>query len=132
MDCTKFKKSELPSIKKELMARQHGVCPICGGSLTHCLSRNVVVDHNHKTGVVRAALHRGCNGIDGKILRILSTWGKASTIPAAIKTLERLLAFWKLHSTPQTEWIYYAYKTEAEKRIALNKKRRRAAKKKRI
>jgi hypothetical protein len=131
MELTKFKKSELSSVKKELIKRQHGLCPICGGSLIGVASMNVVVDHDHSTGVVRAAMHRGCNGMEGKILRFLKTWGKASTQAQVVKTLERLLSFWSLHATPQTEWIYYGYKTATEKRLATNKKRRLAAKKKR-
>lgn len=131
MEFTKFKRTELPSIKKALILKQHGVCPICKGDLTRCAPINVVVDHDHDTGIVRAALHRGCNGLDGKVKRFLMTWGKAKTFYEAMKTLDNLLEFWKLHREPQTEWIYYDHKTATEKRLALNKKRRLAAKKKR-
>lgn len=127
----KMKKTDIPEIRKMLVTQQHGICPICGGNLTRCLPRNVVIDHDHRTGIVRAALHRGCNKVEGSILYTIRHWGKAGTTTAVIQTLERLLAFWKLHSKPQTEWIYYGYKTEAEKRIALNKKRRKATKNKR-
>lgn len=131
MECTKFKRAELPKIKKELIKKQGGICPICKGDLTRALSKNIVVDHDHKTGIVRAAIHRGCNGLEGRILRLLTTWGKATTKAKVISTLENLLDFWSLHETPQTKWIYYSHKTETEKRLALNKKRRLAAKKKR-
>ena len=128
---TKFKKTELPSIKKKLIAMQNGKCPICGGDLTRVASANVVVDHDHETGIVRAAMHRGCNGLEGKVLRLLNTWGKSKTMRQKIATLTNLLAFWIKHKTPQTEWIYYSHKTSTEKRVALNKKRRKAAAKKR-
>ena len=131
MDLTKFKQSELSSVKKELIKRQKGLCPICHGSLLNCKPINVVVDHDHSTGVVRAALHRGCNGLDGKILRFLKTWGKAASTREAIQVLDNLVKFWRLHDSPQTEWIYYGHKTATEKRLATNKKRRLAAKKKR-
>lgn len=126
MESTKFKRTELPKVKKELIKRQGGLCPICNGDLTRIKPCNVVVDHDHSTGVVRAALHRGCNGVEGKVYRLVSTWGKASGLAAVIKVLENLVNFWKLHRRPQTEWIYWDHKTAAEKRVALNKKRRLA------
>ena len=124
----KCKQSDLPRIKQELIVKQNGLCPICGKDLTRCSSSNVVVDHDHSTGAIRAALHRGCNGLDGKVLRFLTTWGKAKTKLEAIGTLKRLINFWELHSTPQTDLIYYNHKTAAEKRAAYNAKRRRARK----
>lgn len=131
MAITKIKKSELPVIKRKLIVKQNGVCPICNKDLTRVTSINVVVDHDHKTGVIRAALHRGCNGVEGKVFKLVQTWGKASTLTGVIKVLENIIAFWNKHKTPQTEWIYYSHKTPAEKRAAYNKKRRLAAKKKR-
>ena len=124
----KCKQADLPQIKKELITKQNGLCPICGKDLTRCSSSNVVVDHDHSTGVIRAALHRGCNGLDGKILKLLTTWGKAKNKHDSIQTIKRLIQFWELHSTPQTDIIYFNHKTAAEKRAAYNAKRRRARK----
>lgn len=127
----KMKQADIPKIRSMLMAKQNGVCPICGGDLTKCSASNVVIDHDHKTGFVRAALHRGCNKVEGSVLSTVSRWGKATCMDEVIGTLERLLEFWKLHSTAQTNIIYYGHKTAAEKRLAANKKRRKAAAKKR-
>ena len=124
----KMKRRDRAIVIKELLVKQRGICLICGKDITRVSSFNLVIDHDHVTGVVRAVLHRGCNGMEGKILRLLRTWGKANSVAEAVRTLERLIAFWKLHSTPQTEWIYYSHKTAAEKRVTLNKKRRKAAK----
>jgi len=44
---------------------------------------------------------------------------------------KNLISFWRLHNTPQTDLIYPDHKTPAEKRLAVNKKRRLVAKKKR-
>ena len=131
MEPTKFKQSELSKVKKALITRQKGVCPICGGDLTRVASGNVVVDHDHKTGVVRAALHRGCNGLEGRVLKFCMTWGKCKGPLEVIRMMGRLSDFWKLHRTPQTEWIYYSHKTPTQKRLAVNKKRRKVAAKKR-
>jgi hypothetical protein len=127
MEYTKFKQSDLPIIRRKLIAMQNGLCPVCGKDLTRTSNRNLVVDHDHDTGIVRAVMHRGCNGVEGKVKRLVSTWGKAKGIEQVILTLERLITFWRLHQTPQTEWIYYNHKTAAEKRAAYNKKRRKVA-----
>jgi hypothetical protein len=126
MGYTKIKRTELPAVKKKLIAQQNGVCPICKKDITRALSSNIIVDHDHSTGIIRAALHRGCNGLEGKVMRLVMTWGKARTITEVIKTLENLISFWKLHKEPQTDLIYYNHKTVAEKRLAANKKRRKA------
>jgi len=121
----KCKLSDLPKIRQELIVKQNGLCPICGKDLTRVATKNLVVDHDHSTGVIRAVLHRGCNGLEGKVLRFLTTWGKAKTKLEVIGTLKRLINFWELHSTPQTDFIYYNHKTAAEKRAAYNVKKRR-------
>lgn len=131
MERKKMKASDRPAVIKELIANQGGVCPLCKRSLRATASKNVVIDHDHKSGFVRAALHRSCNAVEGKVLRVLSTWGGATTRPAQKKLMGNLLKFWDDHSTPQSEWIYYGHKTANEKRLAINRKRRKLAAKKR-
>lgn len=43
----------------EMLENQNGVCKICSG--INKSGRALVVDHNHKTGEVRALLCTGCN-----------------------------------------------------------------------
>jgi hypothetical protein len=122
----KMKRTDIPKVRKELINKQNGLCPICGKDLTRTKPINQVIDHDHSTGLVRAVLHRGCNKVEGSILSTVTRWGKASSRVAAIATLRRLADYWEEHTKPQTEWIYYNHKTAAEKRVALNKKRRKA------
>lgn len=131
MERVKMKVGDIPKVRDELIKAQGGICPICKRSLRGTVKKNIVIDHDHKTGVVRAALHRRCNAIEGKVLKVLSTWGGASTRPAQRKLIGNLLDFWERQSTPQTKWVYYSHKTESEKRLAINRKRRRLAAKKR-
>jgi Zn-finger nucleic acid-binding protein len=123
----KMKQSEIPKVRKMLVAKQNGVCPICGRDLTRMNPVNVVIDHCHTTGYVRAAMCRGCNKVEGSVKNLLTRWGKAKSVTDMWMTLERLVKFWKVHSTPQTDIIYYGHKTAAEKRAAYNAKRRRKA-----
>jgi hypothetical protein len=123
----KMKRTEIPKIRSMLIAKQNGVCPICGRDLTRIKPINVVIDHDHNTGYVRAAMCRGCNKVEGSVNNLVTRWGKAKTIEQVISCLERLITFWQIHATPQTEWIYYNHKTAAEKRAAYNAKRRRKA-----
>lgn len=125
----RVKTSELPIIKKKLIAKQNGVCPLCGNSLLTKPSRDVVVDHCHKTGYIRAALCRGCNGVEGKIINLVMRFGKSARVEYFI---ERLLNYWKLHRSPQTEWIHPTHKTEDEKRLLRNKKAREARARKKV
>lgn len=122
----KVKRSELVTIKRAIIKEQKGLCPICGKTLLNTTARNMVVDHDHETGVIRGVLHRGCNGVEGKVLRYLNTWGKCKTLSEMIRTLERLVKYWKKHKTPQTEYIYPTHKTEYEKKKAAVKKKRKA------
>jgi len=122
----KMKRTQIPEIRKMLMAKQNGVCPVCKGDLTRTMAINIVIDHDHETGNVRAVMHRGCNKAEGSVLSTLRRWGKAESKTEVIKTLENLLEFWKLHKQDQTGITYYGHKTSTEKRLAVNKKRRKA------
>lgn len=49
----------------DMMAAQNGVCAICGGKNKH--GRRLFVDHDHKTGEIRALLCRNCNNALGMV-----------------------------------------------------------------
>lgn len=128
---TKLKTSEVAAYKQELMEKQGYKCPLCGGSLKAVTSVNRVLDHDHDTGFCRAVVCRGCNGAEGKILGVISGYGKAGNNKYfQLKWLENLYNYWKLHQTPQTDKLYHKHQTEAEKREARNRKARLAYAKK--
>lgn len=117
----RVKTKDLPAIKAKLIAKQNGICPLCKGSLTRLKPVNVVVDHCHKTGHIRAALCRGCNGAEGKIKNLAVRFGKTADFIVFVK---RLVEYWLHHKEPKTSWIHPTHKTDDEKRLARNKKAR--------
>ncbi|AWD90697.1 recombination endonuclease VII [Pseudomonas phage Achelous] len=126
MDRVKTKASDLPRIKAELIAKQNGLCPITGRSLRGMTSSNVVVDHNHQTGIIRAALPRGVNGLEGKLRNLCIRWGGCKTQREIIDLLKGLVAYYELHGTPQTPYVHHTFLTPTEER----NKRNAAARKK--
>lgn len=129
----KFSRSELPAVKRMLIQEQGGVCPICGKSLLHVKDEFIVVDHDHETGSVRGALHRGCNRLEGVAMKAAISYGKGVGKIAHVKVIENLVKYWKSHMRDKYGLIYYLHKTDEEKRLARNKKARLArAKKKKL
>lgn len=125
----KFKRSELPAVRQALLKKQGYRCPISGRTL-YDDSKSTVVDHDHNTGVVRAALGRGANGAEGKIANLLQRYCGGATVRDRVQMLRNLADYWELHMTPQTKLIYHLHKTPDEKRIAKNAKARKARAKK--
>lgn len=122
-------KGEIPEITKELMKKQNYICPICGQSLLSVAASNRVLDHCHEKGYVRAVLHRGCNGTEGKVRRVFSSWGRSGESELTmIRSLENLAAFWRLHMSPQTEYIHPSHMTGPQKMALANKEATRTAK----
>lgn len=122
---SKLKTKELPEYKKMLMQLQGNKCPLCGGSLLAMTPVNRVLDHDHETGFCRAVVCRGCNGAEGKILSVITGYGKAGNNRYfQIQWLKNLLAYWQLHQVPQTDRIYHNHRSPAELREANNAKAR--------
>lgn len=120
------KASDLPGIKKQLIQKQNGLCPITGRNLRLMTSSNVVVDHNHQTGIIRAALPRAINGLEGKVKNLCIRWGGATNQREVIDLLEGLVRYYKEHAAPQTPWVHPTFLTPTEAR---NKKNAAARKK---
>ena len=113
---------ELPAIKKELMKKQGNKCPICGQSLLTSPSKDQVVDHCHERGYIRAVLHRGCNGTEGKVRQVLKTWGRSGASELQmIAALRNLASFWENNLSPQTEYIHPKHLTGPQRMALANK-----------
>ena len=57
-----LKQKDIAIVRLELIEEQHGLCCLCNQIID-----NPVLDHNHKTGLIRGVLCRGCNACLGII-----------------------------------------------------------------
>ena len=118
--------NNLKNITRELVKRQGGLCPITGRDLRAMQAVNVVCDHDHQTGVIRAALPRAINGLEGKLLQTCIRWGQCQSKTEVIKMLRGVADYLELHMTPQTNWIHPEHLSPAEQRAKKNAKARKA------
>jgi hypothetical protein len=59
----KLKTTEIKSYREQQLSLQNSCCDLCG----ELVLDDAVLDHDHRTGLVRKVLHRGCNSMLGKI-----------------------------------------------------------------
>lgn len=128
MTLRRITRGQIRSVAMKLAKEQGGVCLLCGGALDFSIKGakgdSVVVDHCHITGRIRGALHRSCNGGEGKVASAAGRWIVGSMqSPAAIAAALRRVADY-LDREP-TQLLYYSWKTEEEVKAAQNAKRRR-------
>lgn len=92
-------------------------CRLCGNTC-----QNPVVDHNHRTGAIRAVICRNCNSALGAIERTFR-YG----IKDIVKFAEDAAVYLRLHDVDQTGLIHDTFRTEEEKKL---RRKKRAARNK--
>jgi hypothetical protein len=60
----KLKTTEIKAFRESLWSKQLECCALCG---EHIEITEAVLDHDHRSGLIRGVLHRGCNSLLGKI-----------------------------------------------------------------
>lgn len=114
-------------LKSKLLQEQGYLCMICRNNLRRINQRDVCLDHDHKTGVIRGVLCRGCNGAEGKIINLATRFKKDLT---QLQWLRNLLTYLEFHQAPRTEFLHSTYRTEKEKRDRARKRRAKKAQEK--
>lgn len=119
----KLKTTEIKATRDQFLKNNSFKCGLCG--LPVLDTETVHLDHDHKTGVVRDAIHSRCNTTLGKL--------ENHFVRAGFKTEEQkrefLMNVWsyiKLHETDQTKLIHPTHLTPEERKA---KAKRRKAKK---
>jgi hypothetical protein len=59
----KLKTREIADYRSQQLSQQRHCCALCGDQIID----DAVLDHDHRTGLIRKVLHRGCNSMLGKI-----------------------------------------------------------------
>lgn len=117
----RLKTTQIAPTRDLLLKKQGRRCPLCGGALGGS-GKQPVLDHDHVTGFIRDVLCRNCNGIEGKLFNLAR---RAKHKGTEVGWLRNLLEYYERHERPQHGGIFHpTHKTEAEKRLARNKKAR--------
>ena len=60
----RIKPKDIKPLREQLLKEQNNICAIC---LDPLVASEAVLDHCHKTGYIRAVIHRGCNCFIGSM-----------------------------------------------------------------
>jgi hypothetical protein len=91
-----IKPKDMLALKKSILTKQKFFCAICGQSMAEMESRNICLDHNHKTGRIRAVLCRACNQLEGRVTRLYVRLGLKNRGVDYISLLHSLAKYSKI------------------------------------
>jgi Recombination endonuclease VII len=124
-----MKASEVAEARAILVERQGNLCAICHGKFyPEKMPLDPVLDHCHKTGKLRGAVHRGCNTLLGRIENgAARAWVKLPALPEWLAGCAEYLAA----ASPKKGLLHPTFRTAEEKvvRTKVRAKKRRVAKK---
>jgi DNA-binding sugar fermentation-stimulating protein len=104
----KLKYNEVKPYREQQLLLQDNRCFLCEDVVVD----DAVLDHCHKTGLLRKVLHRGCNSLLGKI---------ENNMPRSKMTIDRLEVFAgrliEYIKTQHTDISHPTYKTKEERKM---------------
>lgn len=115
----RLKTTEVAIVRHRLWSEQGYKCALCSLPMQQ---DKAVLDHDHSNGAIRAALHRGCNALLGKVENNAARYG-VSSVAAFGSGLGPYLA---RHTLNITGLLHPTFKTEDEKRLLRNTRARKA------
>lgn len=104
----KLKYAQVKEYRLTQLGRQGNCCALCGETIVD----DAVLDHDHKTGLLRQVLHRGCNSLLGKIENSLPR-SKVNLDQLEV-IAQRLIEYIK---TKHTDLIHPTYRTPEERKM---------------
>jgi hypothetical protein len=126
----KLKNAQVAPVRMQMRAQQKCLCALCKMPLA---ADQAVLDHCHRHGALRGALHRSCNALLGVLENNRARYGLGDDTQfyAFLNNAAEYLA---RHEFPQTKFLHPTFLTEDEKRLKRNAKARtkRAAAKKEV
>lgn len=115
----RLKSTQVKAHRDELLAAQAGRCALCGEPVSP--KNPPVLDHDHKTGLCRAVLHRGCNAALGHVENNRARY--FMTDPVRLSKWARAIATYLTKDYTGNPY-HPTFKTEDEKRERRNKQAR--------
>jgi hypothetical protein len=110
--------SDVRHYRKLALKEQNFICPLCEKTIEES---EAVLDHDHKTGECRAAVHRGCNVLLGKI--------ENNVAMAKLKDVADLATFLRnlegYRENQKLGYLHPTHYTEAEKKERARKRARK-------
>lgn len=104
----RLRSKEISDYRAEQLSQQHSRCALCDDVIID----DAVLDHDHKSGLIRRVLHRGCNSMLGKI---------ENNMPRSRMDMNRLRIFAsrliEYLEQEHTEILHPTYKTPEEKKM---------------
>lgn len=107
----KLKHSEIAAYRNTQLKTQTYRCALCGD----VIHGDAVLDHDHRSGLVRQVLHRGCNALLGKIENNMAR--NKVCLERLTGISQRLIAY---ITDKHTDLTHPTYKTKEER--DMNKK----------
>lgn len=120
----KLKSSQIKPTRVELLGRQGLKCALCGLELPE---EKAVLDHSHKSGAIRATLHRGCNSLLGKIENNVGRYGVDVLAFAA-----GLHKYISTHQIDRTGLVHPTFFTPEERKVRTVARAKKARLKRRL
>jgi len=112
---TQIKLSQVAEVRELLLQQQTGLCALCHETVE---PGKAVLDHDHKSGLIRGVLHRGCNALEGTI---------ANSLPRNLITPARLTAIfqnWDQYHANPAELLHPGHRTAEQRKIKAKKRAR--------
>lgn len=109
----RLKAAGISAYRELELAAQGGLCALCGETIE---TGKAVLDHDHKSGLIRGVLHRGCNALEGNI---------TNALPRNLITPERLRAIfsnWERYHTNPKDLVHPSHRTQEERKARARKR----------
>jgi len=95
------------------LQQQTGLCALCQEIVE---PGKAVLDHDHKSGLIRGVLHRGCNSLEGHI---------TNALPRNLITPDRLAKIfqnWDQYHAQPTDLLHPSHRTTEQRKIRAKKR----------